>query len=66
MTVQLDREWQKRLAQLPETGMGYQLVDILLRGGRWLSKLYVHNGRECETTERFDPKDVVEVRLHDS
>ena len=64
MTVQLDREWQKRLAQLPETGMGYQLVDILLRGGRWLSKLYVHNGRECETTEQFDPKDVVEVRLH--
>ena len=64
MTVQLDRQWQKKLAQMPETGMGYQLVDILLRGGRWVLNLYVHNGRECETTVAFDPKDVLEVRLH--
>jgi len=24
-------KWQKRLVQLPESGMGYQIVDITLR-----------------------------------
>jgi hypothetical protein len=64
MTIRLENQWRAKLARLPETGMGFQLVDIRLRSGRWLESLYVHNGQECETNERFDPHEVVDVRLH--
>ena len=64
MTIHLHRQWRAKLAQMPETGMGFQLVDIQLRGGDWLESLHVHNGEECETKTQFDPSEVVDVRLH--
>jgi hypothetical protein len=64
MTVHLGKRWQKKLAKLPETGMGSQHVDIILKNGRVLADLPVFNGEECETNEAFDLKDVDDIRLH--
>ncbi len=64
MNVDLDEDWQKKLAKMPETGMGYQLVDVVLRGGRVLRELMVFNGQACQTDESFRSADVVDVRLH--
>ena len=64
MTIRLQRQWRAKLAQMPETGMGFQLVDIQLRDGGWLESLHVHNGEQCETETQFDPSEVVDVRLH--
>lgn len=43
-TVPLSPKWIEYLLQLPETGMGYQLVKIFLKNGKVLHKRKVING----------------------
>lgn len=64
MTVHLGKQWQKKLGELPETGMGSQHVDIILKNGRVLQDVPVFNGEECQTAETFDPKEIEDIRLH--
>ncbi len=64
MTVRLGKRWQKKLAELPETGMGSQHVDIILKNGRVIRDLPVFNGDECQTNEAFDPEQIQDIRLH--
>ena len=64
MTVHLGKQWQKKLAALPESGMGSQHVDIILKDGRVLPDLPVFNGEECQADDAFDPKDIADIRLH--
>jgi len=37
----LPDKFSKALVNLPEQGMGYQLVDVLLKDGKWLKKKFV-------------------------
>lgn len=64
MTVKLDEKWSRKLADLPETSMGSQHVDIFLRGSRVIRDVPVFNAEECHSPEYFDPDDVVDVQLH--
>lgn len=64
MTAHLGKQWQKKLAALPESGMGSQHVDITLKNGRVLQDLPVFNGEECQAVESFDPKEIHGIRLH--
>ena len=64
MTIHLGQRWQKKLAELPETGMGSQHVDIILKNGRVLQDLPVFNGDECQAGEAFDPQEIADIRLH--
>ena len=41
MTVKLNDYWSQLLAHMPETGMGYQKVDLILKDGRTLKGLLV-------------------------
>lgn len=63
-TILLKEPWIKHLVLLPETGMGYQLVDITLKGNRVLKNVVVLNAEECQTEEEFDPNDVVDIQMH--
>ena len=64
MRVHLDRVWQAKLADLPESGMGSQHVDIILNDGRILRDVPVFNGEDCEISEPFNPSDVKDIRVH--
>jgi hypothetical protein len=64
MTINLGKKWQKKLALLPETSMGAQHVDILLRNGRVLRNVSVFNGEDAEVAEPFEVKDIQDIRLH--
>lgn len=64
MRIKLDEKWSRKLAQLPETSMGSQHVDIFLKGNRVVRDVPVFNAEECETSDPFDPNDIVDVRLH--
>jgi len=64
MTVKLDEKWSRKLAQLPETSMGSQHVDIILKGNRVIRDVPVFNAEECQCPEEFDPEDIVDVQLH--
>lgn len=59
----LGKTWQEKLSNLPESGMGYQIVDITLKDGRVLGKVPVLNGEYCQTDVVFSSDDVKNVRL---
>ena len=53
MRIKLDQHWTKRLLQLPESGMGYQRVDVRLADGRELRDVLVFNCEEMEVPREF-------------
>ena len=48
MFVPLDKRWIQKLAELPETGMGYQTVNVCLRSGTQINGLHVYNGEQLD------------------
>ena len=62
-TVRLPEPWIDRLVHLPESGMGYQRVNIILKRGKVLKDVIVLNAEECQVPESFEPSDVVDVQL---
>ena len=64
MRIKLDRCWTDRLIDLPESGMGYQRVDVRLADGRVLRDLVVFNAEELEVPDEVGPATIADVRLH--
>ena len=48
MRIKLERRFVERLIDQPESGMGYQRVDLRLSDGRELKDVVVFNGEEAE------------------
>ena len=48
MRFLLNRQWANRLCALPESGMGFQRVDIVLRDGEKVKNVLVLNARHVE------------------
>jgi hypothetical protein len=61
--VRLPPVWIDRLVHLPETGMGYQKVNIILKVGKVLKDVIVLNAEECQVAEPFEPSDILDVQL---
>lgn len=59
MTVSLSRKWRQYLGTLPETGMGYQRVELSLRDGARVV-VVVYNAESFE-----EPEDHPAIRAHD-
>jgi len=49
---------------MPETGMGYQKVDLIFKDGRILKGVIVLNAEECETEEAFNVDDIADITFH--
>ena len=64
MRIRLEPHWTKRLLELPESGMGYQRVDIRLVDGRELKDVVVFNAEEIEVPDEFARAQIKDVRLH--
>ena len=64
MRVKLEQRWIKRLLQLPESGMGYQRVDLRLADGRELKDVPVFNAEEIELPEELANVRIKDLRLH--
>jgi hypothetical protein len=65
MRVRLEDRFVKKLLNLPESGMGYQRVDVRLRDGRELSDLVVYNAEEIELPASVADVGLVDVRIHE-
>jgi hypothetical protein len=61
--VRLNEEWSRRLAQMPETSMGTQHIDVILRKGRVIKDVVIFNGEYGHSPEAFDPTDIADIRL---
>ena len=68
--ITLSQKWAKELASKPETGMGYQVVSVILRDGKRFNQVAVVEGRITEIRGRpdipFAENDIAEIILmHD-
>ena len=64
MRIRLEARWTERLLELPESGMGYQRVDIRLVDGRELKDVVVFSAEEIEVPDEFARAQIKDVRLH--
>lgn len=60
-------EWAEYLAEEPETGMGYWVVSVTLRGGQRFDRVVITCGRITEVYGAagvpFDPADIVDMQV---
>jgi len=65
--IQLKEELSAYLSGLPESGMGYQVVDIILKNGQLLSKRTVLNSQYLllENGENIDSDFIEKVELRE-
>jgi hypothetical protein len=63
----LPKKWQEFLAQKSETGMGYQVVNLLLEDGRKIEDVAIIQsaliGEIRAGDVLFDPKKIVEIEV---
>ncbi|HRI61825.1 MAG TPA: hypothetical protein PK228_18935 [Saprospiraceae bacterium] len=54
------------LSNLPEQGMGYQIVDVILKSGKILKKKMVFNSTflQIEKGELTKPNEIAKIELH--
>ena len=64
MRLKLEQHWTERLLELPESGMGYQRVDIRFANGRKLEDVMVFNAQEFEVPDEFAQAKIKDVSLH--
>ena len=64
MRVKLEQQWTERLLELPESGMGYQRVDIRFANGRKLEDVMVFNAQEFEVPDELAQVKIRGVSLH--
>lgn len=65
--LRLEEQWTKRLCDLPESGMGYQRVDVELRNGLVVHNVLVFNAEELEWPAGYDSirsADIVGITLN--
>lgn len=65
MQVTLPPRWRHVLMRLPETGMGYQIVDIYLTENRVLSNVCVYNCGVAQIPpgDELDVNDIEEISM---
>jgi hypothetical protein len=64
MRIKLERRWIERLLALPESGMGYQRVDVRLSDGQELKDVVVFNADEMDLPDEFAKATITDIRSH--
>ncbi|KKN13897.1 hypothetical protein LCGC14_1001660 [marine sediment metagenome] len=63
LEVKLSENWIKKLQELPETGMGYQLVDLTLINGKIFKYAIVLNCSIVILEEKIDVSQIEKIEL---
>lgn len=66
MRIQLARRWIDMLRKAPESGMGYQRVDVRFVDGRRVDSVMVFNAEQLDLPDVFDGAEIADVALHPS
>ena len=66
MTIRLPEKWARFLVQQPESGMGYQRVDVRLANDRKVEDVMVFNAEEIELPDDCADSEIKELWLHGS
>jgi hypothetical protein len=66
LMLNVNEKWFKKLMKLPESGMGYQLVDIYLKNGHIMKKIVVVDSEIICLPEGFEDtheSDITEIKM---
>ena len=63
MRVKLEARWTERWLQLPESGMGYQRVDVRFTNGRELRNVLVFNAEDLDVPDDLAGLEIKELSL---
>lgn len=66
MRLLLSEQWKNHLCALPESGMGFQRVDILLRDGEQVRDVLVFNAQQVEWPKgkrAISSDDIAEIKV---
>jgi len=66
MGIKLTEKWVEYLCSMPESGMGYQIIDVKLKDGRVLKDISVLNAQELELPPEYKDlkiEDIEDVKL---
>ena len=66
MTIRLPEKWVRYLVDQPESGMGFQRVDVCLANDRRIEDVMVFNAEEIELPDDCADNEIKELRLHGS
>ena len=61
MKLKLNEYWIKKLLSYPETGMGYQRVDVILKSGKVIRNIIALNAEELDFPEDFSDMKLEEI-----
>ena len=65
MKLNLPKKWSDYLTHLPESGMGYQRVDVIFEDGSIQRDCVVLNAETIELPDTCEGKAITDVRLHE-
>ena len=63
--MRLSQKWVNKLINLPETGMGHQTVDVILKNGNTVKYLLVINCQDILGKVYFSEDDIVDIVTSD-
>ncbi|MBI2674307.1 MAG: hypothetical protein HYX22_01015 [Candidatus Yanofskybacteria bacterium] len=63
--MRLSQKWVDKLVNLPESGMGYQTVDVILKNGSTVRGLIVINCQDILGKVYFSEDDIVDIVASD-
>jgi len=61
MKLKLNKNWIEYLLKYPETGMGYQRVDVVLKSGQIIKDVVVLNAEELLLTDQYTDLKIEEI-----
>ena len=64
MKITLPQKWTDHLVHLPESGMGYQRVDVFFEDGFIQRDCVVLNAETIELPESCEGRTIKDIRLH--
>ena len=53
MKLKLNKYWTEKLLKYPETGMGYQKVDIILKSGQIIRDIVALNSEDLVLPDQY-------------
>ena len=59
--MRLSQKWVRKLLNLPEAGMGYQTVDVVLKNGTTVKYLMVLNCQDILGAVYFSEDDIGDI-----
>lgn len=64
MRIKLAQRWIDLLIKAPESGMGYQRVDVRFTDGRHVENVMVFNAEQLDVPDTFAGAEVQELKIH--